>query len=313
MVCGFRLTKAYAFRCREFAGRGRSMVIKMEITKYLKKYLTITAAAFIFGAGISLFIDPNNLAPGGASGLSIILSRLFPIETGTMFMLINIPILLLGVWKFGVKFILSTLFATFAVSAATNLFKMMEPLTTQPLLGAVFGGVLVAVGVGYVLRAGATTGGTDILVKCLRLKKPHLKTGTIFLAVDSIIIGIGGIVFGNVEAVLYSIISAVVTSQVLDMILYGRDEAKLIYIISNSSAAITERILKEVNIGVTQLTGTGAYKKEEKQVIFCVVRKQIAHKVEEVVRQEDQSAFMIITNATEIYGEGYKSYFGEKL
>ncbi len=285
----------------------------MEIGKFLKKYLTITAASLIFGVGISLFIDPNNLAPGGASGLSIILSRLFPIETGTMFLLINIPILILGAWKFGVKFILSTLYATFAVSASTNLFQQLPPLTTQPLLGAVFGGVLVAAGVGYVLRAGATTGGTDIIVKCLRLKKPHLKTGTIFLAVDSIIIGIGGIVFGNVEAVLYSVISAVVTSYVLDMILYGRDEAKLVYIISNCSAAITERILKELNIGVTHLSGTGAYKGEEKKVIFCVVRKQIAHKVEEIVKQEDGSAFMIITSATEIYGEGYKSYFGEKL
>ncbi len=176
----------------------------MEMIKFLKKYFTITIASFIFGAGISLFIDPNNLAPGGASGLSIILSRLIPIETGTMFLLINIPILLLGIWKFGVKFILSTLYATFMISVATNLFQLMPPLTGQPLLGAVFGGVLVAVGVGYVLRAGATTGGTDILVKCLRLKKPHLKTGTIFLAVDSIIIGVGGIVFGNVEAVLYS-------------------------------------------------------------------------------------------------------------
>lgn len=287
--------------------------VYMEIGKFLKKYLTITAASLIFGVGISLFIDPNNLAPGGASGLSIILSRLFPIETGTMFLLINIPILILGAWKFGVKFILSTLYATFAVSASTNLFQQLPPLTTQPLLGAVFGGVLVAAGVGYVLRAGATTGGTDIIVKCLRLKKPHLKTGTIFLAVDSIIIGIGGIVFGNVEAVLYSVISAVVTSYVLDMILYGRDEAKLVYIISNCSAAITERILKELNIGVTHLSGTGAYKGEEKKVIFCVVRKQIAHKVEEIVKQEDGSAFMIITSATEIYGEGYKSYFGEKL
>ena len=285
----------------------------MQMMKIVKKYVVITVAAVLFGAGISLFIDPNNLAPGGVSGLSIILSRLVPIETGTLFMLLNIPIIALGIWKFGWKFILSTLYAIFVSSAATNVFQKMEPLTKEPLLGALFGGVLVAVGLGYVLRSGATTGGTDIIVKCLKLKKPHLKTGTIFLVIDSIIIGIGGIVFGNIDTVLYSAMSAFATSQMLDLVLYGKDGAKMIYIISNASAAITKRILKELNVGVTYLSGTGAYKKEEKQVIFCVVKKQNAYKVEEIVKQEDASAFMIISSATEIYGEGYKSYFGEKL
>ena len=241
------------------------------------------------------------------------MSRLLPRETGTLFLLLNIPIIGVGIWKFGWKFILSTLYAIFVSSTATNFFQRMEPLTREPLLGAVFGGVLVALGLGYVLRSGATTGGTDIIVKCLKLKKPHLKTGTIFLVIDSIIIGIGGIVFGNIDTVLYSAISAVTTSQMLDLVLYGRDEAKMIYIISNAPTLITERLLKELNIGVTYLSGTGAYKKEDKQVIFCVVKKQNAYKVEEIVKQEDEHAFMIISSATEIYGEGYKSYFGEKL
>ena len=133
------------------------------------------------------------------------------------------------------------------------------------------------------------------------------------MLIDGVIICIGGIVFQNMESVLYSVISAAVTSKVLDLVLYGNDEAKMIYIISNSPKVIAERILKELDTGVTYLTGTGAYKKEEKQVIFCVVRKQLAYKVEEVVKQEDSRAFMIVSNATEIYGEGYKSYFGEKL
>lgn len=280
---------------------------------FVKKYAVITGACILFGAGIGLFIDPNNLAPGGASGLCIILSRLVPIETGTLFLLVNIPIIGLGIWKFGWKFILSTLYAIFVSSMATNYFDTLEPLTREPLLGAVFGGVLVASGIGLVMRAGATTGGTDIIVKCLKLKKPYLKTGTIFLIIDSVIIGIGGIVFGRIDSVLYSIISAVATSFMLDIVLYGRDGAKMIYIISNAPVNITERLLKELNVGVTYLDGTGAYRKEQKQVIFCVVKKQSAYKVEEIVKQEDDSAFMIISSATEIYGEGYKSYFGEKL
>lgn len=284
-----------------------------EVYKNILKYLVITVAAAFYGVGISLFIDPNNLAPGGVSGLSIVVNRLIPVETGTIYLIINIPIMILGVWKFGFKFIISTLYTIFAVSGFTNVFSGMHPLTSEPLLGGIFGGMLVAVGIGVVMRAGATTGGTDIIVKCLKMKKPHLKTGTIFLSIDAVIICIGGIVFGNLDTVFFSVISAAVTSRVLDLILYGRDEAKMIFIISNSSEAITQRILIELDTGVTHLTGTGAFKKENKQIILCVVRKQNAYKVEEIVKQEDASAFMIISSATEIYGEGYKSYYGERL
>ncbi len=273
----------------------------------------ITLAAILFGMGISLFIEPNDLAPGGISGLSIIVSRLLPVAPGTLFLILNLPIMALGAWKFGRRFIASTLYATFMVSVATNLFEMVAPFTSDPLMGAVFGGALVALGIGMVLRCGATTGGTDVVVKCMKLRKPYIKTGTIFLVVDAVIIGIAGLVFGDVDTVLYSIISVAVTSRILDLVLYGRDEAKMIYIISNLAQPITERILKELQTGVTYLSGTGAYKKEQKQIIFCVVKKQNTYKVEEIVKQEDSSAFMIISSATEIYGEGYKSYFGERL
>lgn len=279
----------------------------------LKKFTVITLASFVYGASISLFIDPNDLAPGGISGLSVILNRIFPLETGTIYLLINIPIMLLGIWKFGLKFIVSTSWAILMISVSTNVFKPLGALTDQPILAAIFGGVLTAAGIGYVMRAGATTGGTDIIVKCLKLKKPHLKTGTLFLGLDIVIILTGGIVFKNVDSVLYSLISVAITSIVLDMILYGRDEAKMIFIISNASEAITARMLDELDTGVTHLTGTGAYKKEEKQVILCVIKKPDAYQAEEIVRQEDSNAFMIIANASEIYGEGYKSYFGERL
>lgn len=279
----------------------------------IKKYFVITLGALVYGAGISLFIDPNNLAPGGVSGLAIVINRLLPVETGTLILMINIPIMILGIWKFGMKFIVSTIYATFMISLSTNFFSLLPPLTGEPLLASLAGGVMSAVGIGLVMRAGATTGGTDILVKCMKRKRPYLKTGTIFLGTDSVIIGISGFVFGNIDVILYSAIAVAVTSRVLDLILYGRDEAKIIYIISNAYGVITERILKELDVGVTHLTGEGAYRKEEKQIIFCVVKKQNTYKVEEIVKQEDSNAFMVISSATEIYGEGYKSYFGEKL
>lgn len=279
----------------------------------IKKYLIITLACVTYGVGISLFIDPNNLAPGGFTGLSVVLNRLVPTETGTIYLILNIPIIILGIWKFGWKFTVSTLYAILAVSFSANILSLMNPITEEPVLGAVFGGIFCGTGMGMVLRNSATTGGTDIIVKCLRQRYPHLKTGSLMLMIDAVIIGISGIVFQNFDSVLYSIISVLTMSAVLDMVLYGRDGAKLIYIISDESEKITSRILQELDIGVTHLEGSGAYKNVEKKVIMCVVKKQLAHKVEEIVRDEDISAFMIISSASEIYGEGYKSYFGEVI
>lgn len=279
----------------------------------IRKYIMITLACVAYGVGISLFVDPNNLAPGGFTGLSVVLNRLIPIETGTIYLILNIPVMILGIWKFGWKFTISTLYAILVVSFSTNALSLMNPITKEPVLGAVFGGMLCGTGMGMVLRNSATTGGTDIIVKCLRQRFPHMKTGSLMLMIDAVIIGLSGIVFKNFDSVLYSIVSVLTTSAVLDMVLYGRDGAKLIYIISDKSEKITSRILQELDIGVTHLEGSGAYKNVEKKVIMCVVKKQLAHKVEEIVRDEDVSAFMIISNASEIYGEGYKSYFGEVI
>ena len=150
------------------------------------------------------------------------------------------------------------------------------------------------------------------MIKCLKIRIPHMKTGTLMLMLDAAIIGISGIVFGNFNAVLYGILSSVATSVALDFVLYGGDEARLIYIISDKAEGIAEKLLEDVDIGVTFLNGSGAYHNTEKKVIMCVVKKQLAPRVEEVVENDDQGAFMIITNASEIYGEGYKSFFADK-
>lgn len=283
--------------------------------KLLVRYLVITFASIGYGIGISNFLDPNNLAPGGVSGLSIILNRVVPlnIRTGTWILILNIPILLLGFWKFGWKLILSTLYCTILTTVFTNYFAAYGAFTQDKMLAALTGGVLVAVTMGLIFKAGATTGGTDIIVKLLRLKFKYLKTGMLFFITDIIIVAISGLVFGNLETALYAGISAIVTSVVFDIVLYGRDGAKMIYIISDKSKNITERLLLELDIGVTHIEGTGAFSGHEKTVILCVMKKAISPQAEQIVREEDPNAFMIITDATEIYGEGYKNIFAEKL
>ena len=272
----------------------------------------LTIACCIFGIGVALFVDPNDLAPGGFTGLAIMINRLIPVSTGMLYLILNIPVILLGIRKFGWKFTVSTLYSILAVSLFTDLFHLMTPVTYDPLLGAVFGGALIGVGIGLVMRNGGTTGGADIVIKCLKIRIPHMKTGTLMLMLDAAIIGMSGIVFGNFNAVLYGILSSVATSAALDFVLYGGDEARLIYIISDKAEGIAEKLLEDVDIGVTFLNGSGAYHNTEKKVIMCVVKKQLAPRVEEVVENDDQGAFMIITNASEIYGEGYKSFFADK-
>lgn len=291
--------------------------IRIEQKKTWKRrvldYLMITVASFIYAVAVSLFLDPNSLAPGGVTGIAIILNRLSGLETGTWVLLINIPIIILGMWKFGLHFILSTLYCTAATSFFINLLAAFGVATEDRFLAALVGGTLMAVGIGLVFKAGATTGGTDIIVKLLRLRFPHLKTGSLFLITDAIIVTVSAFVFKDLDVALYAGVVVFVNSTLLDVVLYGRDGAKLIFIISDAHASITKRLLEELDIGVTYISGTGAYSGREKSVIMCVMKKQISAQVEVIVREEDPDAFMIVTSATEIFGEGYKSIYSEKL
>ncbi len=281
---------------------------KTDVKKTVVNYLLITVASAVYSVAVSLFLDPNSLAPGGVTGIAIILNRLIPVETGTLILLINIPILILGAWKFGLRFSLSTIYCTVVISLFTNLLSGVKTATADPLLAG-----LAAVGIGWVFKAGATTGGTDIIIKLLRSKMPHLRTGGLFLAMDAVIVAVSGFVFKNTDVALYAGLTVFIISLVLDLVLYGRDEAKLMFIISDKSEQITRRLLEELDIGVTHMQGSGAFSGKEKQVILCAVKKATAPKTEVIVKEEDPQAFMIISSATEIYGEGYKSYFSEKL
>lgn len=291
--------------------------IKQEEKKTWKRrvmdYMQITLASLLYSVAVSLFLDPNALAPGGVTGIAIILNRLTGLETGTLVLFINIPIIAVGTWKFGWRFILSTMYCTVLTSAFINLLAPFGAATADPFLAALAGGALMAVGIGLVFKAGATTGGTDIIIKLLRLKFPYLKTGRLFLLTDALIVTASALVFRNLDVALYAGLVVFINSVLLDVVLYGRDGAKLIFIISDGHEAITKRLLEELDIGVTYISGSGAYSGKEKKVIMCVMKKQISPQAETIVREEDPGAFMIVTSATEIFGEGYKSIYSERL
>ncbi len=290
----------------------------IKIRKILIKIILITFGAFVYSMGISIFLDPNNLAPGGSTGIAIIINKITSLKTGTLVLLINVPILIFGWWKFGTKFILSTIYVTFVSSffinaLNTHIIVNYGVITHDLLLSGVAGGSLMAIGMAIVFRQGATTGGTDIIIRALRQKYKHIKSGTIFIITDAIIVSASAIIFKNIEIALYAAITIVVSNFVLDSVLYGGDSAKILYVISDNQEKIAKRILDEIEIGVTYLKAEGAYTKNDKKVIMCVCRKYNYTKIREIVREEDTNAFFIVSSANEVFGDGYKSHLIEEI
>ena len=283
--------------------------------KRLKEYLIITVAAFIYGAGTSLLVDPNNLAPGGMTGLAIVLNRLINIGTGMWFFILNIPILFIAIWKFGIRFTVSTIYATVMISFFTDLCNtfLSAYVIKDMILAVTFGSAMTGIAIGLIFKCHATSGGTDVIIKLLRIKYPHIKTGVLYILTDMFVLLIAAIVFNDLAAAMYSFISVMMVSFVVDFVLYGRDGAKLIYIISDKPDIITARLLQELDIGATHVFAQGAYSGEKKKVIMCAIKKRLSPQAEDIVREEDPNAFMIVSSASEIFGEGYKSYFDERM
>ncbi len=290
-----------------------------------KKLLTDTAliitGCLIYAFGIAMFLDPNNLTPAGISGLAIAINYgiegafgFTPISTGTMIVLANVPIMLLGVWKLGGRFFVSTVVATALSSWFIDLFKLYgKALTEDLMLASILGGAFVSLGIGLVFRAGATTGGSDVIVRVLRTRYRHIKTGAMFWFIDGFTVLVSTLVFGRIEVLLYAIITLAVQTVVLDRVLYGSDSAKLIYIVSDRQEEISAFLLTKLETGVTLIHAKGAYTGKDKEVVMCVVKKQQLPLVQRFVREADPSAFMIVTKATEIFGEGYKAYDASEL
>ena len=277
----------------------------------MKRYLKLTLYSILYAVGFQLFIVPNFLAPGGFSGVSVLLNHIIPaIPTGTFLLLLNIPILIIGFWKFGVKFTITTCYCTVLTSVLMTLLEYFgKPIVSDDIfLGCVCGGALVGFSLGKIFRHGATTGGMDIIVKLIRLKVPHLKTNQVFLIADSFVVAAMILFMGDVIRGLYSAICIVISTTIMDRALYGKDEATFVHIISDKPQEVADQLLYELEMGVTFINGMGAYTKKEKKIIMCVAKKRDFHKVEAVVKRTDPKSFMIVSSAQEVFGEGYKQH-----
>ena len=288
---------------------------KINYKKIIGDLFLLTLGSVIFAAGVACFLDPNSIASGGVSGIAIIITKFIDLlPTGTVIALINVPILLVGTIVFGFKFLASTIYAVLVSSLAVNLFgEYVGSLTSDLLLASVAGSVLVGAGVGLVFRTGATTGGTDVIVKLLRLKFRHIPTGLVFGFVDGCVCALSGIVFKNIELTIYAAISLMVASITMNKLLYGSDGARMIYIISSDNKEIARRLMDEVDVGATFMHGNGAYTGKNFDVLMVVLRAKQLPRARDVVKHTDNGAFMIVTNATSVFGEGFKKHDSEEV
>ena len=279
----------------------------------VKELFLITVGCGIYAAAVSLFLDPNGIVPGGFTGIAMILGRFVPLSTGTLTLILNIPLLAAGIFIFGAKFLGTTVYAVLASSIFMNMLLPFGPLTDDILLSSLAGGALMAVGLEIVLLQGATTGGTDVVVKILRKYFRSISAGKLFIIADGLVVLCSMLVFKNIDAGLYAAICIIVSSSLMDAMLYGRDQAKLIIIISDKNREISERLLSELDVGATFLEGQGAYSGNDKKVLLCVVRKWLLGRALKIIKTVDRESFSIVSTANEVFGEGYKAHDGEQI
>ncbi|HBK69755.1 MAG TPA: hypothetical protein DDZ91_14025, partial [Firmicutes bacterium] len=252
------------------------------------------------------FLIPNKIAAGGVSGLATVLYYLWGWPVGMVLFLINTPLFLAGLGFYGPRFGIKTFFgSTFLALAVEYWGRMVHPLTLDPLLASLCGGALTGIGVGLAFRYRGTTGGTDLAAKLLN-HFTALTMGQALLVFDGLVIALAGMVFKSAELMLYALIALVAAGKMIDGVLEGFNYSKGAFIISDQSERIAQRILEEMNRGVTGLSGRGIYSGKCREVLLCIVGRAEETRLKRLVKEEDPKAFVIITNVHEVLGEGFK-------
>lgn len=275
--------------------------------KSVIKYIGMTIGVALIATSINIFLQPHAFAPGGTSGISIILneatSGFIPVWFANL--ALNIPIFIAGLLALGKTFGAKSIYGILSLSFFIWLIPSVET-TSDLLLASIFGGVILGLGVGIVFRSGGTTGGSDTLGLLLNRQYPGIGISQFMLLIDSIVVIGSGIVTRNLEIPLYSIIVIYISSRVIDLVLNGIGYAKAVHIISDQPEKIGKSIMENLNRGVTVLKGKGFYTGKDKEVLLCIISRSQIVKLKDLVNDIDKSAFVMVTDATEVLGEGFK-------
>lgn len=267
------------------------------------------AGAFLFALGFNLFLRPAGIAPGGLTGTALLINYLLPaLPIGALTLLFNIPLFLLGLRQLGGTFVRNTIFTSILLSLLLELLNTFPPLTIEPLLAAIYGGVFLGAAMGLAFLPNSSTGGIDIAIRVLRKKYPLLSIGQIMLLFDALIALAAGLVYQNLNNALYSIITMYAASLVLDAILYGPNYAKAAFIITTQEEAVNAKIMERLVRGTTVLPCSGGYSKRPRSMILCAIKRGQLAALKEAVFTIDPDAFVILSEAHEVLGHGFQRH-----
>lgn len=276
--------------------------------------LKIAVGCAIFALGFDLFLVPHGLNAGGLSGLSMVIVYVLGFGTvGTVTALINLPLFVLGGWKIGKRFFVGSLIGTVALSAFIDLFTLIPAPVTEPLLGGIYGGAICGLGIGVVFAAQASTGGSDIIVRLLKLRFQHVPIGMINICFDAVVAVLTGLVSRDIALTLYSGIAIFVSGKIVDAVVYSFDYSRVALIISKDHDAIAKAIGEKLERGATFLQGWGAYKGTQTKVVLTAVKKQQLADLKKMVVQIDPDAFIIVQEAHQVLGDGFSRYSKDAL
>lgn len=279
---------------------------KRNIFKNIKEYFLIALGCMSMAMGVSLFLLPNELSTGGFSGIATILYYLFKFPLGITTFLLNIPLLLVAYFKIGKKLLTRSIYGIVVFSVLIDFFDKMPTLTHDRFLGCIYGGIMMGIGTAIVLKYKASTGGSDLLSYVIRTYKPQYRTSNLILMTDAIIITINVFFFRTIEVGLYSAIAIFLMGKMIDLIFEGVNFTKVVLIISPMYKEIAEKIGNKVNRGSTGLYSKGMYTNEEKMTLLCVGSRTESHIIESIAKKIDRTSFIIILNAREVLGKGFK-------
>ncbi len=282
---------------------------RKELLRQLKNALLIALGCALFSLGFDLFLQPNQINVGGVSGIGQLLTHLTGFGSVALWsVLINVPLFLVSIRGVGKKFFVGSLCGMLLSNLFLSLFERIPAPVTEPLLATLYGGLLTGLGLGLVFVAGASTGGVDIVARLLRPSFPNFPIGRIMLAIDIVTVTLTGVVFGDINKALYSAVTLYVCSMVLDGVVYGLDYSVVALVISDQHQTICQEITSKLDRGITILRGQGYYSGQDKRVILCAIKKRQAAELKELVMGIDPAAFVILQEAHQVVGEGFKRY-----
>lgn len=264
------------------------------------------SGSFIMASAVSLFLLPNELSSGGFSGIATMFYYKLKVPVGVTIASLNVPLFLMAGYKIGKKFFIKSIIGTLSLSVFIDVLENFNPITSDKMLAAIYGGILTGIGTAIILKCHSSTGGTDLLTNIIKKYNNKVELGRVITIIDIIIVFFNVVFFKKLEIGLYSAIAIYLMGLMIDIVFEGIFFSKLIFIISDKSDAIAQEIQRKINRGITGINGKGMYKNKEKLVLMCAVGRRDVANIKKLIKTIDKDAFVVVTNSREVLGAGFK-------